>query len=175
MITMGKILVAEQDGVSVLKFVGDVRATLGPTIAGYVNSIGFDKRVRSIVIDLTEADCIDSTALGFLAKISLRSQEVLDAVPTIVSSNDDITRIILSMGFDQVFVIVSERDCDSDTLGEMPTQLVTEEALCDQVLEAHRVLMSLNQKNENMFKDLVVALELERAGHISPPSLRAVR
>lgn len=158
---MGKILLAEQDGVKVLKFVGDVRVTLGPTITDFVNKLDQCRDLRSIVIDLTETENIDSTSLGLMAKLSLKSQELLHSLPTIVSSREDITRILLSMGFDNVFVIVNEASGEVGPLGELPTQLVSEEALREQVLEAHRVLMSISQENENAFRDLVEALETE--------------
>lgn len=159
---MGKILLAEQDGVRVLKFVGDVRVSLGPTISAFIGEIGQNDDVHSIVIDLTETENVDSTALGLMAKLSLRSQEALDALPTIVSSNEDITRVLISMGFDNVFVIVDESENDIGPLGEVPTQLVSEESLREQVLEAHRVLMSLNDQNKDKFRDLVAALEDEQ-------------
>jgi anti-anti-sigma factor len=160
--SMGKILFAEQKGVNVLKLVGDIRAGLGPTITHFLNRIGHSPGMRSVVIDLRETDAIDSTSLGLLAKVSLRCQEALDNVPTIVSTSPDITRILLSMGFDNVFVIVSEFEEPLYQLGELPAQLVSEDVLRAQVLEAHRVLMSLNQRNAEAFQDLVEALELEQ-------------
>lgn len=174
---MGKILLAEQDGVTVLKFVGDVRCSLGPTISEFVNRVGQCEGIRSIVIDLTETTGIDSTALGLLAKVSLCSQEVLDVLPTIVSPHEDITRILVSMGFDNVFVIADSCPEDAGPLGELPTKLVSEEALRDQVLEAHRVLMDLNQQNRDAFRDLVEALESEKESDKQgqQPKLRAVR
>lgn len=164
MIMMGKILLAEQDGVEVLKFVGDVRVSLGPTISEFVNELGQRKDIHSIIIDLTETEGIDSTTLGLMAKISLKSQETFQTLPTIVSSNEDITRILFSMGFDNVFIIVNEARGEVGPLGELPTQLVSEDALREQVLEAHRVLMSLNSENRERFRDLVEALENEQQG-----------
>ncbi len=174
---MGSVLLAKEDGVNVLKLIGDVRLTLGPTIAGFVNLIGHSDDIRSVVIDLSETDCIDSTALGLLAKLSLRSQEALNSVPVIVSPREDISRILTSMGFESVFVIVhsalGEDGLEGITEGELPTQLASEEALCDQVLEAHRVLMSLNDENATRFAELVDALESEKRSE--PPRLRIVR
>jgi anti-anti-sigma factor len=158
---MGKILLAEREGVKVLKFVGDVRVALSPTLAEFVKGLGKYTDLRSIIIDLTETEGIDSTSLGLLAKISLKSQEMLHSLPTIVSSREDITRILFSMGFDNVFVIVNEANGEVGPLGELPTQFVSEDALREQVLEAHRVLMGLNQQNKDMFRDLVEALESE--------------
>jgi anti-anti-sigma factor len=160
---MGTILFAEIDNVQVLKFVGDVRVTLGPTISNYLDGIGKNGRLKSIVIDLTETTCIDSTSLGLLAKISLRSQEALKALPTIVSTNDDVTRILTSMGFERVFLIVEDIDVCCEQMGELPEAIVSESELRGQVLEAHRVLMQLSKSNEMKFKELVIALEREQA------------
>ena len=160
---MGSILFTQVNDVQVLKFVGDVRVTLGPTISKYLDGISQNDSLKSIVIDLTETIGIDSTSLGLLAKISLRSQESLNLLPTIVSTNDDITRILSSMGFERVFLIVGESDVCCDQMGELPTSVVGEAELRDQVLEAHRVLMELNESNELKFKDLVEALEKEKS------------
>ncbi|MBD3647378.1 MAG: STAS domain-containing protein [Pseudomonadales bacterium] len=162
---MGRILFAEQDGVNVLKFTGDVRVTLGPTIGAFLNSLKECKEMKSIIIDLTETEGIDSTSLGLLAKISLQTQESFHTVPTIVSTNEDITRILMSMGFDKVFVIIKEPLATDAPLGELPVQVANETALREQVLEAHKVLMGLNEYNRNAFQDLVVALEHEKHGH----------
>jgi len=159
---MGKILFAEKDGVEVLKFVGDVRVTLGPTIGAFLNNLNKCEDYKSVIIDLTETEGIDSTSLGMLAKISIQTQELFNTVPTIVSTNEDITRILISMGFDQVFVIIKEPLNTHAPLGELPVQAINEQALREQVLEAHKVLMGLNQSNKDAFEDLVIALEEEK-------------
>jgi anti-anti-sigma factor len=108
---MGKILFANHNDMYVLKFEGDVRVCLGPTISTFLNSIHRDCGINGTVIDLRQATGIDSTSLGLLAKISLRCQEQLERLPTIVSTNEDITRLLYSMGFDKLFVIDTCTDC----------------------------------------------------------------
>lgn len=162
----GKILFAAQDGVHVLKFVGDVRVTLGPAISSFLDRIGNCQSFRSITIDLSETVGIDSTSLGLLAKIAMRVDESFGAVPTIVSTNDDITRVLLSMGFDQVFVIVTDVGEGLTEVGgtsEVPCRAVSDEDMREQVLDAHRALMSMNEANRVAFQDLVGALEAEAA------------
>ena len=158
---MGKILYAEQDGIHVLKFVGDVRVTLGPTIGGFLTQLGECEDFKSIVIDLTETEGIDSTSLGLLAKISIKTKDAFKSVPTIISPNEDITRILVSMGFNQVFVIVKELVTECGQLDEISAEIVSESSLREQVIEAHKVLMSLNEHNREEFRDLVEALESE--------------
>lgn len=167
---MSKILFAERDGIQVLKFVGDVRVTMGPTIGAFLSRLRQSQDFKSIVLDLTETTSIDSTSLGLLAKISIATQEAFNSVPTIVSPNEDILRILLSMGFDDVFIILRELITECGQLNELPTGIFSEASLREQVIEAHRVLMSLNEQNRNAFCDLVEALESE--GSAEPRSTR---
>lgn len=169
----GKIMLARVGHVCVLKFTGDVRLSLAPTLTTFVNSIGQASDCQSIVIDLTDVEGIDSTMLGLLAKISLRSQEALNRLPTIISTREDITRILLSMGFDSIFAISGEAGEALVGEAELAPQLVSEEEMREQVIDAHRTLMSLNESNEKAFHDLVESLESER--HPTPPRVRAVR
>ncbi|MCZ6502465.1 MAG: STAS domain-containing protein [Gammaproteobacteria bacterium] len=169
---MGKILFAERDGVQVLKFVGDVRVTLGPTISTFLSKLGQCKTFKSVIIDLTETEGIDSTSLGLLAKISLTTQEAFNTIPTIVSPNEDISRILESMGFGKVFVILEELITECGQLGELPTEIVSESNLRKQVLEAHKVLMSLNERNQGEFRELVHALQHESLDAVPVPRNR---
>ena len=63
-------------------------------------------------------------------------------------------------------------------MAELPPQIVSERVLRDQVLEAHRTLMNLNEKNLIAFNDLVAALlqeQQEQQGASMPQSMgRAV-
>lgn len=178
MSSMGKILFAQQDGVHILKFEGDVRVMLGPTISVYLKSLTTERHIESIVIDLKATTGIDSTALGLLSKISLLSQEQFNKLPVIVSTNPDITHILKSTGFSELFLIVtedlakdnlenskladaSEKLCEQ--LSELPTHIVSEAVLCEQMIEAHKALMSLNETNLKTFKQLVELLEKEQA------------
>ncbi len=157
---MSKILFAAHEDNHVLKFVGDIRVNLCPTLNGFLQQIG-SRGEKAIVVDLTETTCMDSTTLGFLAKISLASQDTLGAQPTLVTPNPDVTRVIRSMGFEQIFVIIDHAIHTCDDALEMPTHVMAEETLREQVLDAHRTLMKMNDHNFACFRDLVEALEAE--------------
>ena len=88
-------------------------------------------------------------------------------MPSIVSTNPDITRIILTMGFENVYIIVNEpASCDQD-LVELEAKEIDEAELRENVLNAHKVLMDLNENNREQFKDLVATLEGEVDEHTS--------
>jgi anti-anti-sigma regulatory factor len=165
---MGKILFANQNGMYVLKFEGDVRVCLGPTISKFLCSIDRNCGSNGMVIDLRLATGIDSTSLGLLARISLRCQDQLTFLPTIVSTNADITRLLYSMGFDKLFVIDDDASQCCDDVTELPAQIVSDIVLRDQVIEAHRTLMNLNETNLVAFKDLVDALQQEQDASSAP-------
>ncbi|GAC1037423.1 STAS domain-containing protein [Pseudomonas sp. No.117] len=155
----GKIQFAEQDGTFVLKFTGEVRLTLCSALDATIEHIFSSLNFSSIVIDLTETQSIDSTTLGLLAKLSILSRQRIGLLPMLTTSNPDILRLLDSMGFDQVFNIVETVLPCPDCLTDLPPQDQSEAEVRSRVLEAHRVLMGLNESNRNAFRDLVSALE----------------
>lgn len=155
----GKIQFAEQEGTFVLKFVGEIRLTLCSVLDSTIEQIFSATNFSSIVIDLIETRSIDSTTLGLLAKLSILSRQKVGLLPTLVTSNADITRLLHSMGFDQVFNIVDQPQVSLESLQDLPCQDVSEEQVRSKVLEAHRILMGLNESNRQAFRDLVEALE----------------
>ncbi len=155
----GTIQFAEQDGTFVLKFVGEVRLTLCSALDATIERIFKACNFSSIVIDLTEAHSIDSTTLGLLAKLSILSRKTVGLLPTVVTTHPDISRLLESMGFDQVFNIVDRPLPCPDCLADLPEQDQSEEVVKAKVLEAHRILMDLNESNRTAFRDLVSALE----------------
>lgn len=155
----GKIQFAEQNGTFILKFVGEVRLTLCSALDATIEKIFTSLNFSAIVIDLTETRSIDSTTLGLLAKLSILSRQKIGLLPTVVTTHEDITRLLQSMGFDQVFNIVESPLPCPDCLADLPCQDQSEEVVKSKVLEAHQILMSLNESNREAFHDLVSALE----------------
>ena len=155
----GRIQFAEQDGTFVLKFVGEVRLTLCSDLDDTIERTFTSLNFSDIVVDLTETRSIDSTTLGLLAKLSIISRQKIGILPTVVTTQEDITRLLQSMGFDQVFNLVDSPIPCTGFLTELPLQDRTEEMVRVKVLEAHRVLMGLNESNREAFHDLVRALE----------------
>ena len=155
----GRIQYAESGGTFILKFLGDVRLTLSAALDAYIEKVISALHFRSIVIDLTETENIDSTSLGLLAKLSILSSERIGSLPTLVSNQADMLRLLQSMGFEQVFNIVAESTQTDAELKELPAQVLSEEQVRQQVLEAHRLLMDLNEHNRTAFTDLVSSLE----------------
>ena len=160
----GKIQVGDHDGVYVLRLAGDVRVTLSGSFDHYMDRMLADGELEMVLVDLSAAVAIDSTSLGVLAKLSLQIQEKRGRLPTLVCDSPDILRVLNNMGFDDVFAIVDQHFETEQNLAELPMPNdMSEATLRERVIDAHKVLMSMNDQNANTFKDLVDALESEQS------------
>ncbi|HET8731466.1 MAG TPA: STAS domain-containing protein [Moraxellaceae bacterium] len=157
----GRILYAVHDGTYVIKFAGDVRVPLCASLEGFLDRMFSDPALQAVLIDLTDTVAIDSTALGLIAKIAIFLKQRVQKKPVILSTNPDVNRILASMGFDRVFLILEKAPAAEGSLDELPVSEPSQQELTRHVIEAHRVLMGLNEKNKATFRDLVAALECE--------------
>ena len=154
-----RVLQADCSGVYILKLVGEVRLNACSTIDAVIEKIAESPNFRSLVVDLSETDHLDSTTLGMLAKLAVKAKEKSHFLPSIVSTNPDVTRIIESMGFDSVFVITKEPIESESDLAEVEQKPLQEEDMRQTVINAHKVLMDINENNRDKFRDLVDALQ----------------
>ncbi len=159
----GRILVGDHQGVYVLLFQGDVRLTLCTAVDAFLDRMFDDAGFRSVLVDLADTESIDSTSLGLLAKLSIRAGKQFGYRPTLVSTRADVTRILMTMGLDDVFNVVEQPLEHQEQLEELSCCAASEEEVRTRVLEAHRILMDMNETNRAAFHDLVEALEADCA------------
>ncbi len=158
-VNSGDVMYAFQNGHYVLKFLGDVRLTLCSTIDEHLSAVMTRDDIAETLIDLTETTNIDSTSLGIIVKLAIKSANHELPKPTLVSTNQDITKILLAMGFDQVFLLLDQLPINRAALAKVPLVQESEEKVRERIVEAHKILMSLNDANRDEFKDLLAVLE----------------
>lgn len=162
--TEGQVLHGEHEGVHVLRYVGEIRYPLAASLDRFIRDLFEQTPPRGILVDLTEAELIDSTNLGLLARVANQmGQRALPRV-TIICDREDINEVLLSMGFDRVFNLLA---CPSPGAPDVPCQPVPDARFDDNtinetVLDAHRTLMGMNERNRGMFRDVVSLLEGDR-------------
>jgi len=154
-----KILHASQDGIHVLRFVGDIRYTLGHTLDRFLDKLFAGPTPEGFIIDLTATDCIDSTNLGLLVRIAREMDNHGAPRVTLISNRPDINAVLNSMALDEVFDIVSRGPAPIGSGKELPRREADRESLSRTLLKAHRALMELNEHNEEIFRDVVAKLE----------------
>lgn len=155
----GSIYSALVEGRFVLKFVGDVRLTLCASLDRHLEESLRDDTVSEVLIDLTQTEGIDSTSLGLIAKLSIKAKALNLDKPALVSTNPDITRILYTMGFDHIFLLLEDLPPNVQALRELPLVQESVEDMKERIIAAHRILMDLNETNREAFKDLVSTLE----------------
>lgn len=155
----GRILAASRHGAYMIRLEGDVRLTLCTTIDDYFQRMYEDPEFVSVWVDLCKAEGLDSTTLGLLAKLALTVEQKFGFQPAIYSCDAGINRLLKSMGFQRLFDL-REEACSAPAEGApVPVVEGTESAVKEKVIEAHRVLMGLNEENRDRFKDLLNVLE----------------
>lgn len=155
----GQILVADHEGVYIIKMTGDVRLTLCISFDQFIDSMLAAHNFSSVLFDMSEAEAVDSTTLGLMAKISLLAQEKCNVTPVILATNASIQRILQTMGFADIFTIVDKLEVDMAPEKPLTAIECDEKEVKEKVIEAHKILMGLNEKNHETFSNLVTMLE----------------
>ncbi|RUR33942.1 anti-sigma factor antagonist [Vreelandella andesensis] len=167
LIEEGRIKAAFDSGVFVLKLCGDVRLTLCATLDSQAQRLAETPGLTAVMIDLREATNVDSTALGFLAKVAMAVKGRLAHPPTIIADNPDVRQMLDVMGFARFFTLMEaplqQASRLTSALEDLPAEPADEEGLRDRILEAHRILMHMNDHNREQFQPLVEMLEAQNS------------
>jgi anti-anti-sigma factor len=156
----GRVLYADDDHVHVLRYVGDIRHPLAPSVSRFVDTLLERFDGEDVVVDLSEVDAIDSTNLGEIARIAVLLAERNGKRAAIVSPREEISQVLHSMALDEVFDMLTEPT--SAVPGEpIPTIAASRELSLQTILAAHRRLMQMNEENRKKFAQVVELLEHE--------------
>lgn len=159
----GRLKAAFDAGVFVLKLYGDVRLTLCATLDNEAQRLARMPGLRVVIVDLRDATNVDSTALGFLAKVAMAVQGHVERPPTIVADHPDIRRMLDVMGFSRYFTLVREPITELGSLSDVPEVEADEREIQQRILESHRILMRMNEHNREEFQPLVELLEAQES------------
>lgn len=155
----GKAFYAKQGNTYVIKLVGEIRYTMGCSLDEFLNRL-FDKLdFNNILVDLSEATCIDSTNLGLLAKIANFMQDHFARKTTIISTNKDINQLLDNVGFYKIFNICDNCSTPAGVTRQLPISDPSKTELTKIMFEAHSILSELNDKNRLAFKSVVDSLK----------------
>ncbi|MBF0273599.1 MAG: STAS domain-containing protein [Nitrospinae bacterium] len=154
-----QILYAIRNEKCIVKMVGEIRYTLGNSFNKILEKAFNNSAVESYILDLKETSYIDSTNLGLIAKIANWCQKKNFKKPVIISNNEDVNVVLFNMGFDHFFYIVDEASLKENGLKEVEFTKGKGKEVADLILEAHKTLMEMNEKNREEFKSVVDVME----------------
>lgn len=157
----GKYQFAENNTFYLIKMSGNLKYTGSGSFDTFVEKIFLQINDKEVFIDLTEALYLDSTNLGILAKISDTVSTKFNRKTTIISSNPDITTLLTNLGFDEYFTILDECPTTTTMLSDISEIVTGDRSMALLMLEAHKSLMELNDKNKKVFSSVVDLLQQE--------------
>ena len=134
-----------------------MRLVMCTALEEYFERVFNDQEFLSVWVDVTGATGLDSTTLGMLAKLAIKTHEKFGFRPTIFSANLGIDALLQTMGFAQLFDVRNEA-CEGYT-HDIPAHPSTESEIRERVIEAHKTLMAMSEANRDAFQDLVRTLE----------------
>lgn len=159
-----QVQAARHADVACLKLIGELRHTLAEDIQEFSDRLFEQDNVpQHLVIDLSEADFMDSTVIGLVVGLAHELSERDLPPATIACSEPEITQLFHNLRLDDVFVMV-EHDIPSP--GELRPVIdgqAEENALehARMVLRAHEALIAANEENRDSFAAVVDLFRLE--------------
>ncbi len=158
----GRVLYADHDHVHVLRYVGDIRYPLAPSVSTFVDSLFEHLNGGDLVVDLSDAESIDSTNLGEIARMAELLWDHSHKKAAIISTRPEINQVLYSMAFNEIFDICT--DCKQRCDGQpIPKVSASQELSLQVILEAHRRLMEMNEQNRRQFSEVVELMERDLA------------
>jgi len=158
-----KVFYAKHDNIHGLKFIGDIRYTIGAALDKFIKTLCDGPKPQGFMVDLRGTESIDSTSLGLLAHLAKCMSRCGAPKVTLVSTNEDINDLLFAIGFDEVFDIVDETGHPMLEGEEVGLNISTGPEMALTVLEAHRTLMAIGEDNKARFKDVVELFEQQLA------------
>jgi anti-anti-sigma regulatory factor len=113
------------------------------------------------LIDLTKATHLDSTAMGCIAQIAIKSRGAEASPPVILLSSQHLYESLLSVCFDKVFDIQFDSLEQSESDFNPVQGEVTIDKLRQSVIAAHKTLSEISESNQNLFQDVNELLNRE--------------
>lgn len=156
----GRVTYARKDDLWVLRFEGQIRYLLAPSVSRFIDRMFAEGVPGGVCVDLRETLAIDSTGIGLLAKIANDMQDAGRGRPVLVSTNPEISELLVSLCLDEVCILSSQAP---DTVADavLPFTSPSERELARVVLDAHQQLSQLSDENRETFRSVVEAIARE--------------
>lgn len=145
------VSIAQSSGNYKIKVSGRASFECSPPLRNLAKSFDHEK-LLSISIDLSQCESMDSTFMGVLAMLGLRGIKQ-HAKTEIVNANDFNYNLLEGLGLCKLFEFrndVTEENCEFES-----TAGKNEDERNDTVLEAHEVLMEVDDDNVPKFEKVV--------------------
>ncbi|MBE2252072.1 MAG: STAS domain-containing protein [Myxococcus sp.] len=147
------------DELSWLSFEEPIRYTECRELKAFLDQVVIPEMADTMVIDLRDVPSIDSTGLGLLASIGRHSLDHLSRRAVILCPEGQVSQTLKAMQFDKLFNFTSTLEKPAE-LRLAPVEVCAKaEPLATVMLEAHKELSEVDERNKQRFSDVVEVLE----------------
>jgi len=157
--TENKIFYAINADTCYVRMQGSLTYTICAGFDGVVKELFTNDEIQNFVIDLTDAEYLDSTNLGILGIIAEGLKSKSSNKPIIITPKEDVLKILLSVAFDTLFDFresLETKDIDYIDTADIE---VKKRSADEFVLESHKTLAQLNEDNKEKFSHVIETIQ----------------
>jgi len=145
------VSIAQSSGIYKIKVSGRASFECSPPLRNLAKSFDNEK-LNGITVDLAKCESMDSTFMGVLAMLGLRAMKQKCSIE-VVNASDFNLNLLEGLGLSKLFTFKTEEIHDSSEFES--TTGMHEDEKNDTVLEAHEVLMEVDDENVDKFEKVV--------------------
>ena len=146
------LLIAHNKGVYNIKVEGRANFEYGLPLRDFAKNL--EGEFEKISIDLKSCTGMDSTFMGVLAMIGLKSRKI-GAVVEIINADANNRHLLIGLGLEKLFVFVDRQDIQENVEWQQSESGQDRMATAETVVEAHQTLMNVDQNNVPKFEKVV--------------------
>jgi len=124
----------------------------------------FDQNFHRIQIDVGECSYMDSTFLGTLTGMALRTREKNLPPIQLVNLHQRIKDMLLSLGVESFFEAGAFSDQNTGGLEQLSGQSPNIEQKTEEMISAHQALIKANASNLAKFQDVITLMQKKLMG-----------
>lgn len=148
------------DQVSWLSFEEAIKYTSCRELKAFLDQVVLPEMGDTMVIDLRNVPSIDSTGLGLLASIGRYSLSHFSRRAVILCPEGQVAQNLRAMQFDKLFTLTDSLDPPEEMpIVHVDPPLKPAEGMAAVMLNAHKELSDVDERNKSRFSDVVEVLE----------------
>ena len=149
-----------RDQLTWLSFEEAIKYTECRELKAFLDAVVIPEMGDTMVIDLRGVPSIDSTGLGLLASIGRHSLARFSRRAVILCPEGQVAQCLRAMQFDKLFTLTGMLEPpDELPLTKIDPPLKAGEGMASVMLNAHKALSEVDERNRNRFSDVVDVLE----------------
>ena len=116
---------------------------------------------KHIIFDFQNTRYLDSTSLGTIAATGLQYLNSCNKKLSFINVSEELEENFKNLGFEPIADMAKKVEMEIAEECLVPLPEKKEKISCQEILEAHKILVNLNEKNREIFKNVIDLLEKE--------------